>query len=902
MNSFTDILTLLVVLLVSLVLLLALLLSIRWRAQRRRIPAAAPHMRPAPAPAPAPATAPPVAHMVTPHTDAVHNPAQLPQTALEFAVLLLFALLFFHPYPALSPQMTFGGIEYERLAGILIPVEVGLGERGYIPAWNPQMYESGTPLLNNAFNYLFNPFVSLPVLVFGAVQGSKLALFIALFIAGVNMWALLRAIGAGAVARVMAGGIYMVSGGIMGKLNPGHFQLALSLVWVPLVLAGCWWTLNSRDRRAPVLMAVAFMLLFFAGNIYYTLHTLLSCGIIYAFHAVRRDNGRWRLVGWRLQRVLLGAVLALLLCGLQFVPIWAVRESISHQSVQTTTENGVLELDDRYNLVVSMAHFVVPQPQWENLIGRPNDLRVGVDYAYIGWYAFFTLVPLGVFLIFVPQTRQRFRWRAGGTALLLALLLMLWGGGMTGVVNWLYLNVELLSEFRFLGRANAIAALWWVVLAALAVEALWRALGDIFPVDAAVRQMERRRLWRAAALGALLWLVALVYVNLPGLERFDDADVTASSLAFFEQLDSFRAWRLDEATNTIWFFVFGAALADTALMLLRRKASGGQFVLRRLGRAGLLLLAMLAVGDPLDRNNVVLDAASLRISDYTPLYDYIRAQDPLWVDLIVVNEPDTQNRMFRTYYAGVRNWGLDEGWEPAALPGEILPGSLLRLPRWTIVTIGNHEYVSSEINTYAPRVQLCTERGLDMTLIDTPDRPFSSILPDAPCDFVVPQRADTGGLFELAYALPYAYVVDADWLYNRPRDLRAEHVYPVLAVAHRGDQVIIRAAPPAEPHAADADVPTLQTPPGRAEYYLVIQETHFPGWRAFVDGAPVRSVTFDGYTGLPLLPGEHSYTIRYEPPGFAAGLALTVLGLLLCGVVWRGGLGARKSKAGGPTR
>ena len=88
------------------------------------------------------------------------------------------------------------GTEHERLAGVILPIQVGLQRYGHIPSWNSYL-SNGVPLINNAFNYLFNPFHSLPILLLGGVTGSKLATIIAILIAGYSMWMFGLAIGLG---------------------------------------------------------------------------------------------------------------------------------------------------------------------------------------------------------------------------------------------------------------------------------------------------------------------------------------------------------------------------------------------------------------------------------------------------------------------------------------------------------------------------------------------------------------------------------------------------------------------------------------------------------------------------------------------------------------------------------
>lgn len=62
------------------------------------------------------------------------------------------------------------------------------------------------------------------------------------------------------------------------------------------------------------------------------------------------------------------------------------------------------------------------------------------------------------------------------------------------------------------------------------------------------------------------------------------------------------------------------------------------------------------------------------------------------------------------------------------------------------------------------------------------------------------------------------------------------------------------------------------------------------GWTVRVDG--VRTVTaasLDTFVAFPVSAGSHSVTLRYTPPGFAAGLALTVVSaaLIAGGVLWQ---------------
>ncbi|MBZ0289756.1 MAG: hypothetical protein K8I30_19190, partial [Anaerolineae bacterium] len=329
---------------------------------------------------------------------------------------------------------------------------------------------------------------SLPVLLADSfAEGTKIATFIALLLAGFNMWILAKVLGIGAIGRMAAGALYLMNGGIAGKFYAGHFQLALSLAWPPLVLAALWWTLRSKNRLAPVAFAIAFALLFFAGNIYYVLHTLLSAAVIILFHLFERraETGskkppfreRFLFRRDRLKRAALAGIFAVGLAAVQFFPVWLTRDYVDHD-IQGFNEDGTLEAS--YDLPQAARYFLTDTVALRLDTSRNYDQAIAVDYTYIGPMVF---VLIGGALSVTALRRQ---WitnvHSPGMlvviALILGSLMMVWGAGQTGILQFLYTHISLLREFRFLGRTHAIAALWWIVLAGLAVDILWNNARD----------------------------------------------------------------------------------------------------------------------------------------------------------------------------------------------------------------------------------------------------------------------------------------------------------------------------------------------------------------------------------------------------------------------------------------
>jgi hypothetical protein len=75
---------------------------------------------------------------------------------------------------------------------------------------------------------------------------------------------------------------------------------------------------------------------------------------------------------------------------------------------------------------------------------------------------------------------------------------------------------------------------------------------------------------------------------------------------------------------------------------------------------------------------------------------------------------------------------------------------------------------------------------------------------------------------------------------------------------------------------------------------LVLSDTYYPGWKAFVDGKKTKIYRADyTFRAIPLSAGTHRIEFVYDPMSFKLGAAATLLGILGCVVI---GLTARRRK------
>jgi hypothetical protein len=80
----------------------------------------------------------------------------------------------------------------------------------------------------------------------------------------------------------------------------------------------------------------------------------------------------------------------------------------------------------------------------------------------------------------------------------------------------------------------------------------------------------------------------------------------------------------------------------------------------------------------------------------------------------------------------------------------------------------------------------------------------------------------------------------------------------------------------------------LLTVEAQEKAFLVLNDTYFPGWQAFVDGKKTKIYRADyTFRAIPLNAGTHRLEFVYDPMSFKLGAVVTLLGILGCiGMGW----------------
>ncbi|MBZ0279929.1 MAG: hypothetical protein K8L97_04260 [Anaerolineae bacterium] len=389
---------------------------------------------------------------------------------VEIGLVLVVSLVAARYFITADPTYLYSGGEAEWLTSPAYAAHDGLQQHGRIPLWQP-LFEAGEPLLENPFAFIFNPFSSVPSLLLGGESGIRVSIVLTACIAGLGGWFLGHMLGLSLFGRLLLGLLLIGKGNMHAMLNTGYFQLGVSQAYIPWVIGSTLAVLRVRGKRWPVpLLAVSVMLLYFAGNLWYVLPTVVGAGLVALIYLVRTGK---HIIDWgAIGRLLLAGGLVLVLSAVTLLPLIVNFERIGKHPPEIEAGfvvplwENILPLyinPDRYQIV----HLQNPLDPF------PFDLSLyKVDEFYFSFVAPLWFVGL---LLILPPYRLRFghHTRLWWLALILFVLATLWGAGGQPLFIWLYQNISLLGQWRFVGRALGVGAFWLALLIALRADQIW---------------------------------------------------------------------------------------------------------------------------------------------------------------------------------------------------------------------------------------------------------------------------------------------------------------------------------------------------------------------------------------------------------------------------------------------
>lgn len=715
-------------------------------------------------------------------------------------------------------------------------------EHHSIPYWNPYIF-GGIPFWAHFESTIFYPLGFL-FWIFSPSVAYGYTMFIHLVLAALFMYGLARSLSIGRIGSVVSGAVFSCNGFITSLLYLGHLSPVMSYPWLPLVILFFHRALNS-DKPAwnAALAGLFWSIQILAGapqDAFYTYLAALFIGLS------RLIFPAWGSVA----PLRTGACLGLLfltgvcLAAIQVIPGFElVQESVR------ATQDSYQQVTSRSLPPAGIFTAMAPHFFWDP--GSNFTWLKNMPYSMPQENLYAGVLPL--FLLFIPAWGMRDRGFVFFTLGLVLIGLLLAMGYHTP----LYKVVCLIPGFDKFRSPTRIIVLWMFGMA------LWAGKGlDIF-VSRKIPISRMRTVLLVAVFIFLVLMDILIQLDPSPYFRF------FSSLLPHEAVPE----RMFDAERMITegfhrFILFGGAVLFLFLLIRRTvfQARSAAWLL-----CGLLLLDL---GQANGRSIQVDDQFPKKVVEAKRTLDQSIADKGLF-RVGVFASPLGPNFEMALGYQSVGGFTaliLQRYWEYTSLYSEhTLPQG------WQYCFYGRH-FQKALMDLLNVKYEIYREQG-EIFLRDTA-LPRAFIIPEC----VVEAKADVLRAMTSPEFDPTRTVVletgnceSAHYKGNESaadfsRDAKAEVMY------YRPDDIRVRISSP-------------------SPAYLFFSEVYYPGWKAFIDGVPADILRGNYiFRVIPVPEGNHVVDLSFRPGSIKAGIAVSLITLLL--LAFFGVLGMRKRKSG----
>ena len=354
-----------------------------------------------------------------------------------------------------------------------------------IPLWNPYTF-TGAPFLASLSTAALYPFNILYLLV-PVSNAINYSLAIHLLLSALFVYSLSRNLAITRAGSVLSAIIYILAAPMIMHIYGGHMIAVNAMAWTPLIFLLTVKFLGQSSIRYGVLLSVATALQILAGHPQYVFYTFIALVLYYLFsiQALRHHGLTYRAIG--LKGLGIGAFLLLGL-SLSAIQIAPTIELLKHSVRASASFDWV-------------ASFSLPPRNLLTLI-IPDFFGNGIDIAYWGtdclWEMtmYLGIVPLVIVPVALLYKRDHMV-RFFGLLVLFSLLMAL--GRYTPLLKFLYLHLPGFNIFRGSSKWIFLNAFAMAMLAGYGLDTIVNAPND-----------KRKRHAILTALGICLACIAFV--------------------------------------------------------------------------------------------------------------------------------------------------------------------------------------------------------------------------------------------------------------------------------------------------------------------------------------------------------------------------------------------------------
>jgi len=185
---------------------------------------------------------------------------------LEIGLIGLWAIFVGSDYLNLDPRVIPTGREFSS-AIQTHHLWTRFLECGTCAFWNGSV-RGGLPMFADVHGSMLHPIVIITTIIFGVVNGAKVAIVIALWFAGIAQWWLAKELRLGWVPRIWSGGMAVVGGHITGRMELGAFGVVLSTAMCSLVFCGILNVTRGGGKRGAVILGILIASALLSGQGY----------------------------------------------------------------------------------------------------------------------------------------------------------------------------------------------------------------------------------------------------------------------------------------------------------------------------------------------------------------------------------------------------------------------------------------------------------------------------------------------------------------------------------------------------------------------------------------------------------------------------------------------------------
>lgn len=213
---------------------------------------------------------------------------------LELLLIAFWAIYVGHEYLDFDPRVIPAGREFMS-AVQTHHMWTRFQNCGWCALWNNTV-RGGYPMFADVHGSMLHPIVIITTLIWGVINGAKVALIISFWCAGVAQWWIAKEMRLGWLPRLWSAGMAVVGGHITGKMELGVFGVVLSTAMSSLVFCGILYVARGGGKRATVILGIlmASALVSGQGYIQVGLAGTLPALIFLLFDSNRKIRPIWK--------------------------------------------------------------------------------------------------------------------------------------------------------------------------------------------------------------------------------------------------------------------------------------------------------------------------------------------------------------------------------------------------------------------------------------------------------------------------------------------------------------------------------------------------------------------------------------------------------------------------------